>query len=694
MVKYKGSLYDYIADKKKDPGTISIKLRYLGLDAQKIEPRIVIQCEKRVKKTIKKFFAQKHVKEDLSSDFRVLVLDEPPIEVANDDTIDALSDSLPRKTMCGMPITLSRGGRSVSCTLGGVIIIGTEQKRLYGLIAGHPLKRIRGDLSGKQPTYKADRSTSSKAQEKGKNYNSTATSKETSAMPSNPVHSGFMRTSQDDHLRRKLKIGTVVSDNFNISSKNNYDWALIELNQEYALPNAVVRIKQPKESEFEDNHTEIYTHYNEFSPGTTIKQVLVLKYGNPSEAELSLNTSLLVMSSGSEFVDAHDVTMKDGSSLCPGDSGLWVVDAKNGNLYGHVVSVDAFGEAQVMPIQPTLQSIKKQLKAAQVYLATSSAVKQLKVAPEEPSTSTQLWPTATEARPALGPTVSSEEDSLQDRPPWNTTYPYDQGKFFSPLSLSQSDHEVKDFKRHTSSTTVEPLSTLTAKSTKNTNEGYQHPIPDQDSSDPDLLQQSSVECPVINIPPDFDWVPAPEVPEKEDRNPRREDDKPGVQQWLQEQGEESDIRPSMLQQFKSQLRQNYGSWRLNILVTLASFFSFVKHVAIVAGIAVFVAIAGLVSLVFFAVRRFWGWEEQRNNLGDSLSVIVANSPNSVRDPEGGDYDHESNSVRDLEGINYSRASNSDNTERIGTIRRPDARGVDKILTFMRNKTGRNIKGPD
>lgn len=155
--------------------------------------------------------------------------------------------------------------------------------------------------------------------------------------------------------------------------------------------------------------------------------------------------------------------------------------------------------------------------------------------------------------------MSSEGDSLQDCPPWNTTYSYGQDIFFNP-SISQLDQDVQDFS-YTSSTTVEPLSTEAGNSAKNTNEGYQYPTTDQDPSSQDLLQQSSVEYPVINSPSDFDRVPAPQVPEKEERNARREDDKPTVQQWLQEQDEVRVILNSLFEPFKLQSREGRGHGR-------------------------------------------------------------------------------------------------------------------------------------
>lgn len=41
----------------------------------------------------------------------------------------------------------------------------------------------------------------------------------------------------------------------------------------------------------------------------------------------------------------------------PSGSGAWVVGSFTGEVYGHVVSVDGFGEAYVIPIQWPLDEI-------------------------------------------------------------------------------------------------------------------------------------------------------------------------------------------------------------------------------------------------------------------------------------------------------------------------------------------------
>ncbi|KAF9777346.1 hypothetical protein IL306_004444 [Fusarium sp. DS 682] len=91
-------------------------------------------------------------------------------------------------------------------------------------------------------------------------------------------------------------------------------------------------------------------------------------------------------------------------------------------LYGHVVSVDAFGEAQVMPIQSTLDSIKEQMKAARVWLPNSEEIQLLQ------GTSRSPLPANMEVSPAAEghenqeatPTIQSEdmmEDQSDSSPP-------------------------------------------------------------------------------------------------------------------------------------------------------------------------------------------------------------------------------------------------------------------------------------
>jgi hypothetical protein len=55
--------------------------------------------------------------------------------------------------------------------------------------------------------------------------------------------------------------------------------------------------------------------------------------------------------------------------LVPGDSGCWIKDELNGDVYGHVVCLDIFGEASVVPLKSTLEDIRLRTQAEAVSLA-------------------------------------------------------------------------------------------------------------------------------------------------------------------------------------------------------------------------------------------------------------------------------------------------------------------------------------
>lgn len=305
-VLYTQPLLDAISKGRKDPGDISMKLRYMGICARDIEPHIVIQCERKVAKRVKRFFTQGHVEEDLLPDFRVLVLTKTLLRLANDDVVEVLSDSIPEATMCGMPIELSRGGRSVSCTLGGVIMVEGHEKRLYGLMAGHPLRRLQTS-PGSGQLFTQDSSSSSEEECSDSDGDSIATFSASSE--SRDFDVGI----QQNRLGKpRLTIGTVTCDSFSTTRGENYDWAIVDLNQGYARPNLVVPNRELHLSDSENPGSEIDS-YQRSSLGTTLlKEVVVLRQGKPLTAELFRNTSSLMISPGSSFVDVYEITTKDG----------------------------------------------------------------------------------------------------------------------------------------------------------------------------------------------------------------------------------------------------------------------------------------------------------------------------------------------------------------------------------------------
>ncbi|KAK2699617.1 hypothetical protein QWA68_002020 [Fusarium oxysporum] len=369
-VLYTQPLLDYILKRKKDPGDISMKLKYLGLNSQSIQLHIVIQCEKKVAKRVKKFFAQGHVEEELLPDFLVFVLEKALLRLTNDEAIEVLADSVPKRTWCGTPIRLMRGNMSAIATIGGVIVVETSHKRLFGLTAAHPLKSLYSPRAIQLPTKHTEDLFSSSSSdvsesESDSDCESTIT---TESSVQHPEHS-YGKALGTTTSQKTLTIGTILCDTFNAPLVQNYDWAVIDLSEQDALPNRIDRDQEADSSDFEEDG---YLRANQSSDKPLreliSRKVLVLKQGISLIGGLSFYTSSVIISPGSSFVEVHDLSMENGASLSPGDSGSWVVDAMTSDVYGHIVSVDAFGEAQVMPIGSTLDSIRMQMNATRVSL--------------------------------------------------------------------------------------------------------------------------------------------------------------------------------------------------------------------------------------------------------------------------------------------------------------------------------------
>ncbi|KAI1053460.1 hypothetical protein LB506_012439 [Fusarium annulatum] len=375
-VLYTQPLLDYILKRKKDPGDISMKLKHLGLDSQSMRLHIVIQCEKKIAKRVKKFFTQGHVQEELSPDFKFFVLGKALLRLTDDEAIQVLADSVPNRTWCGTPIRLTRGDKSVMATIGGVVVVETSCMSLVGLTAAHSLKKLHGSpilqplQDGREVPFS---SSSSDFSESEKDSDCESITTEGSVQHVEHLNGKGLDTTTHQN---NLAIGTILCNTFNSPMAQNYDWAIIDLSQQAMLPNRVVS-EEPHLSGFEeesDLEPFLFPVDNPCVPLPS-RQVLVLKQGARPIGKISLDPSSILISPGSSFVDVYDLAMEHGSSLSPGDSGSWVVDAKTSILYGHVVSTDAFGEAQVMPIQSTLDSIKLHKNATRVFLPNSDEIR-------------------------------------------------------------------------------------------------------------------------------------------------------------------------------------------------------------------------------------------------------------------------------------------------------------------------------
>src|SRR6266480_1613489 len=155
-ILYTQALWEAVSGKRKrNPGDISMKLRYMGENELDEKLYIVIQCERRVSKKVKRFFAQKHVLTELAPHFQVHVIDTGLLQLSTGEVVRVRGDLRgPRDTSCGMAIEMSVDDAYRMATLGGLIMVTTAKKTLYGFTASHPLASLWQDPPDLSPSSK------------------------------------------------------------------------------------------------------------------------------------------------------------------------------------------------------------------------------------------------------------------------------------------------------------------------------------------------------------------------------------------------------------------------------------------------------------------------------------------------------------------------------------------------------------
>ncbi|CAI6331987.1 unnamed protein product [Periconia digitata] len=386
-ILYTQSLWEAISSKRKgDPGDISMKLKYMGESEPTARLYIVIQCERRISRRVNKFFAQEHVAEELNPDFRVHVIPTGPLRLTSCEKLEVLgniADS--RSTLCGMPIEIGGERAPRIATLGGLIMVTAQEKTVYGLTAGHSLVNFVNDSSNRD-SNREDINSGCDDEDTDAGYES--------AQQSSPnqehscVSTSRLPCSMDN-------IGRVVANSFQSTENTcNHDWALVALDREDWAPNYLVNRPTLVVDASESNKTtnkggtreelDSNLHLIPFSYGPRLRMVeqpvAAITSRGLQHGILTSNGSSLTMFPGGKFLETFDFLPFSGSTFLPGDSGSWVVNKTTGEVYGHVVSIDTFGEASVIPMQSTLLDIKFHLRAYEVRFPSKEEISALQTA--------------------------------------------------------------------------------------------------------------------------------------------------------------------------------------------------------------------------------------------------------------------------------------------------------------------------
>ncbi|KAK0727145.1 hypothetical protein B0T26DRAFT_671852 [Lasiosphaeria miniovina] len=264
-----------------------MSLKYIGVDEKTAQPHIVVHCDKRVAKTVKKFFNQENVLEDLKKrDFQLQIVDN------------------------GL-FTNVEASLSSAATIGGLILVTHSERTLpalYAITAHHPLRKLYQECEDESGPDDDDECLELRR---------SVEDVSASALAHVPDKHDFTRT-----------IGR-VPDTFcrSVHRPRNSDWVLVEIDRREWKPNLLVEL---------------------LSTGSSVIGTLAkARRGDcPNEQWLQ--------------------TRRDG--------GQRVVGAKDGFVYGHVVSVDSFGEAYVIPMCDMLSEVRSLTGAKCVSLPSGGDV--------------------------------------------------------------------------------------------------------------------------------------------------------------------------------------------------------------------------------------------------------------------------------------------------------------------------------
>ena len=430
-VLFNEPLYRYLGKHGVAVTAMSIKLKYAGDSEATAKPWIIVQCDERASKKVRRFFNQQQIKIQYQPHdaqfpdvyFDLLVHGIPPKQMASESEhyiCGDMRDDAP--TLCGKPIKICASNGTRLATLGGLIkVVSSEGIQLYGITAGHIVTRKEfnqnmvddadDDTNGKQSME--DRSSTvinasvAGVTDEGPTDEASATDDQScSGDKDGDDHDESSEQGEDeeeyeldfgsvDHQQGKSdinpkalsqclrqsnllqshwpKLGHLSFVSHQPASSNDLDWALIKF-QDPTLyrPNLLIFPEHTYEFGVSAGLREAPRR---LTRATRSRDVLLLSgVAGLKRGKLATSFGYLMIGPVKQFNEMYNVSMSDGSVLDAGDCGSWVVDSVTHEVYGHVVASDAFGDAYVIPLDNTFRDIKQKLAADQVCLPTESEV--------------------------------------------------------------------------------------------------------------------------------------------------------------------------------------------------------------------------------------------------------------------------------------------------------------------------------
>ncbi len=298
-VLYAPALLDAVA--KKKARNISMKLKYLGQSEETAKLHIVVQCDRGIVKKVERFFAQKHVLEDLGSDFLVNVRGGTLLSLSGAMTLIVSGVLGSKGTFCGMPILISHGDARRRATFGGLISVTTTTKGtvLYGVTAAHPAASL-------APTPISDAASG--------DSNSDDDDSDQPVLDTSTTTLTSQHAEENDAFASEVKnLGTITEDGL----FRKGDLALIELASEGLLPNRISQWQPTVERQSTTDTNALTQSLNLFASahqGHSFQPcpAALLTSRGLQHGQISSSRSVLATSLDAEFLEVFDFCPNQG----------------------------------------------------------------------------------------------------------------------------------------------------------------------------------------------------------------------------------------------------------------------------------------------------------------------------------------------------------------------------------------------
>ncbi|MCJ1355091.1 MAG: hypothetical protein MMC33_005082 [Icmadophila ericetorum] len=317
---YNDALVEFLVKSKVDTRNISIKLKHMGYKEETAKPFVIILCPKAACKKVKQFFGEQAVKSQYQPQqpsvdlpyLEIQVIPRPPRLIASAVSVCAphRDITLDFPALYGAPVKVNRGERSRFGSLGGMIMATrySGSTTFYLMSAGHIF---------------------------------------------NPEHQG-----SEENDREPSSDGT---DEDSLEEQSDVDVFDVEVTFEQHRDKNAEHCTQDIERAVKLSSLDWPEMDGTWTTSTSI---------NGREGRPNLDWALATIDSFEHYDPRYLIDEDLDGVLQKGDCGSWVIDIESGEVFGHVVAADDFGEAYVIPFDSTTKEMSVDLGMDLVTIPT------------------------------------------------------------------------------------------------------------------------------------------------------------------------------------------------------------------------------------------------------------------------------------------------------------------------------------